>query len=155
LPPTGTRVVKEDVIIGKITDIVQEGRVRTVDNSVTAKKACGVVDQVLLTDDMCGRRKVKVRTRDTRTPMIGSFFGGRALRRLLTLLFFQAINFPPATARRFAASAPPPTPVCLLTPSSPGNYRYDPECRKPSFHRLGHATGHCTFCFVLSTRLPH
>jgi DNA-directed RNA polymerase beta subunit len=100
-------VVKEDVIIGKITDIVQEGRVRTVDNSVTAKKACGVVDQVLLTDDMCGRRKVKVRTRDTRTPMIGSFFGGRALRRLLTLLFFSGDKFSSRHGQKVRGFCPP------------------------------------------------
>jgi DNA-directed RNA polymerase beta subunit len=73
LPPVGTMMRAEDVLIGKLCERKMPGVPPTVsDQSITAAKATGTVDRVLLTDDIHGRRVVNVRTRSTRVPQVGT-----------------------------------------------------------------------------------
>jgi len=78
LPPTGTLMTSEDVLIGKICKRVMPGVPdNVVDHSLLAAKATGTVDRVLLADDIHGRRQVSVRTRSTRVPEVGDKFSSR------------------------------------------------------------------------------
>ena len=73
LPPTGTVLGGEDVLIGKTCRRAMPGVPPTLsDQSTMAAKAAGTVDRVLLTDDIHGRRVVNVRTRSTRVPQVGT-----------------------------------------------------------------------------------
>jgi len=75
LPPTGTRMTSEDVLIGKTCKRAIPGvQASVTDHSTLASKATGTVDRVLLTDDIHGRRQVSVRTRSTRIPEVGDKF---------------------------------------------------------------------------------
>ncbi|KAK1375315.1 DNA-directed RNA polymerase subunit beta [Heracleum sosnowskyi] len=87
LASPGTRVLGEDVIIGKTTPIDQDdttalgqaaSRYTRRDHSTSLRHSeTGMVDQVLLTTNADGLRFVKVRVRSVRVPQIGDKFSSR------------------------------------------------------------------------------
>ncbi|KAI5079014.1 hypothetical protein GOP47_0006685 [Adiantum capillus-veneris] len=84
LPPPGTRVSGEDVIIGKTTPIPQDDTgTQAQQYSKRDQSTClhdsesRMVDQVLLTTNADGLRFVKIRVRSIRIPQIGDKFSSR------------------------------------------------------------------------------
>ena len=79
--PVGTRVCSSDAIIGKTitTTELGEGTRRAVkrDRSVIAKNEPSIVDAVLWSVNRDSSKSVKVRTRVTRTPIVGDKFSSR------------------------------------------------------------------------------
>ncbi|MCL7047334.1 hypothetical protein MKW94_006641 [Papaver nudicaule] len=83
--PPGTRISREDVIIGKTSPVAQDddqkgqaSRYTHRDHSTSMRHSeSGMVDQVMLTTNADGLRFVKVRMRSVRIPQIGDKFSSR------------------------------------------------------------------------------
>ena len=77
----GTKIVSGDAIIGKtiVTTELGEGARRTVkrDRSILAKNEDSIIDAVLHSFNRDGSKSVKVRTRVTRTPIVGDKVSSR------------------------------------------------------------------------------
>jgi DNA-directed RNA polymerase beta subunit len=87
-PYIGSKIIENDVIIGKISPLVQDslpvaGQTQTYRDSSTSVRysEAGTVDKVLLSSNSDGNRFVKVRICSSRTPQMGDKFASRSAQK--------------------------------------------------------------------------
>lgn len=96
-PPVNTKLVKDDVIIGKIKKLdnrEQYGNYIYKDASIPLKDRAAVIDEIKIDKNQDGNRFVKVRIRMERIPAIGDKYASRHGQKGITGMMYSEEDMP-------------------------------------------------------------